>query len=187
MDFKLFLQQIFKPFNFFWLPTKGGHCCSEGFWQFWGSVYTVFESGGIGNVRQLLKGLQKTCLLHLTPGCSHCETVADLWNAPIFVFLKCLKEARRRNFLNSCQHVRTIFCVWINWVVGLIDGASHFRMSNILKLAPYWFLLFHVCNPDSSRNCFRLCPYLWVQEAIVLFGQSSQNAGFRPADFLGQN
>ena len=75
-------------------------------------------------------------------------------------------------------HVRSLIWVWIIWKTGLIDGKSHFRMRIILGMILVWFLVFHVCVPDCSRNGSRVCPYLWVQEEFVKFRQSTQNAQF---------
>ena len=81
--------------------------------------------------------------------------------------------------------MRSLVCTWINWVIGQIDGGSHFRMRIILGTIPIWFLIFNVCVPGCSRNCSRLCPYLRVQEKFG-FWQSTQNAGLCPAELLGQ-
>ena len=67
-----------------------------------------------------------------------------------------------------------------------MDGGFHFRMRIILRTILIWFLVFHVCVPECSRNGSGACPYLWVQRKFVEFRQCTQSARLCPADFLGQ-
>ena len=60
--------------------------------------------------------------------------------------------------------VSSLFCVWVNWKAGLTDGGSQFRMRIILGMILIWFLVFHACVPDCSRNGSGVRPYLWVQK-----------------------
>ena len=89
-------------------------------------------------------------------------------------------------FLNYCHHVTSLVYVSISWRTRPTDGGSHFRMRIILGTILIWFLVFHVCVPECSRNGsgVRLC--LWVQEKFVYFRQGTQNAGLCPAELLGQ-
>ena len=84
---------------------------------------------------------------------------------------------RRKKLENNSRTMRSLVWVWINWMRGLIDGGSHFRMKIILGTILIWFLVFHVCVPECSRNGSGVCPYLWVQEKFAWFRQSIQNAG----------
>ena len=86
----------------------------------------------------------------------------------------------------SISFVRSLVCVWVNWMTGLTDGGFHFRMRIILGTILIWFLVFHVCLPECSRNDSGVRPYLWVQKKLVKFRQSTQNAGVCPAELLGQ-
>ena len=89
-------------------------------------------------------------------------------------------------FYNSCHRVMSLACVWVNWMTGLTDGGSHFRMRITLGVVLIRSLVFHVCVPECSRNGFGMRPYLLVQEKFVQFRQSTQNAGLCPAELLGQ-
>ena len=80
----------------------------------------------------------------------------------------------------------SLVCVWVNWRTVLTDGGSHFRMRIILGTILTWFLVFNVCVPGCSRNGSGVRPYLWVEKKLVLFRQSTQNAGLSPAELLGQ-
>ena len=81
---------------------------------------------------------------------------------------------------------RSLVYAWVNWMTGLTNGGSHFRMKITLEVVLIRSLVFHVCVPECSRNGSGVRPYLWVQEKIVLFRQSTQNAGLCPAELLGQ-
>ena len=70
----------------------------------------------------------------------------------------------RRYLIKPSIIVRSLFCVWVNWIMGLTDGGSQFRMRIILGMILIWFLVFHACVPDCSRNGSGVRPYLWVQE-----------------------
>ena len=63
--------------------------------------------------------------------------------------------------------VRSPVWVWVNWMTGLTDGGSHFRMRIILGTILIWFLVYHVAVPECSRNGSGVRPYLWVQEKFV--------------------
>ena len=68
---------------------------------------------------------------------------------------------------NSCHRVMSLACVWVNWLTGLTDGGSHFRMRITLGVVLIRSLVFHVCVPECSRNGFGMRPYLLVQEKFV--------------------
>ena len=51
---------------------------------------------------------------------------------------------------------------------------------------PSQFLLLYICVSGRSQNGSEECLNLWIHEKIVQFRQSSQNAGLRSAEFLGQ-
>ena len=58
--------------------------------------------------------------------------------------------------------LRSLVRLWINWVMGLIDGGSHFRMRIILGKITIWLLVFYVCVPRYSRtvpDCVRTCGF----------------------------
>ena len=71
-------------------------------------------------------------------------------------------------------------------MTGLTDGGYHFRMRIILGTSLIWFLVFLVCVPECSRNGSGKRPYLWVQEKIASFRQSTQDAGLYPDELLRQ-
>ena len=81
---------------------------------------------------------------------------------------------------------RSLVCVWVNWMTGLTDGGSHFRMRITLGVVLIRSLVFHAWVPECSRNGSGVRPYLWVQMKFVWFRQSTQNAGLCPAELLGQ-
>ena len=58
-------------------------------------------------------------------------------------------------------------------------------MGNILGTNPTWFRLLNVSVPEQSRKGSGECLYLLVQENIVNFGQSTQDAGLCLAAILG--
>ena len=75
MIFETCLEQIFKQFKILWIPIEGRHCCSEGFGQFWNSIYVVVEVSRIAIACRLLRG-------HLNLGCFNCGRgvpAAELW------------------------------------------------------------------------------------------------------------
>ena len=63
--------------------------------------------------------------------------------------------------------VMSLVWVWIIWMIGLIDGGPHFRIRIILGTILIWFVEFHVCVPECSRNGSGVRPYLWLQEKFV--------------------
>ena len=71
-------------------------------------------------------------------------------------------------------------------MTGVRDGGSHFRMVIILGTILIWFLVFHLCVPECSRNGSGVRPYMWVQENFVYFRQRTKNVGLCPAELLGQ-
>ena len=82
--------------------------------------------------------------------------------------------------------VRSLVLIWINWLMGLVDWGSHFRMKIILGTLPNWCLVFYVYAPGCSRNRSGVCLYLWFWEVVVEFRPSIQNEGPCPAEFLGK-
>ena len=80
--------------------------------------------------------------------------------------------------------VTTIFRARVLCSLAAEDAC--FRMRITLGVVLIRSLVFHVCVPECSRNGsgMRLC--LLVQEKLVWFRQSTQNAGLCPAELLGQ-
>ena len=76
----------------------------------------------------------------------------------------------------------SFFCVWVNWIMELVDWWSHFKMMMILGTIPIWLLVFHVCLP----GCFVKCAYKWVLEKFFWFKQSTQRAGLCPSEIQRQ-
>ena len=83
--------------------------------------------------------------------------------------------------------MRSLVGVWIIWMTGLRDGNSHFRMRVILGRSLIWFLVFHVCVPECSRNGLGVCPPppVGLTEIRLLYIET-QNPGICPAEFLEQ-
>ena len=77
-----------------------------------------------------------------------------------------------------------LFRVWVNWMAALTNKELYFTMEMILGTITGWFLVSCFRVPGCSGNGSGVCPYLWVSEKIIRFGQITQNAGLCPAEFL---
>ena len=84
---------------------------------------------------------------------------------------------------NPCHFVVANF--WSRILCSLAAEDACFRMRITLGVVLIRSLVFHVCVPECSWNGSGVRPYLWVQEKIVWFRQTSQNAGLCPAKLLG--
>ena len=82
--------------------------------------------------------------------------------------------------------VSVIANFWARILCWLAAEDAFFRMRITLRVAFIRSLVFHVCVPECSRNSSGVRPYLWVQERFFKSRQSTQKAGFCPAELLGQ-
>ena len=109
----------------------------------------------------------------------------QLPRVPIEIILRCYCSpmySKLAYFFTGAVRARfyaRVFC-------SLAAEDSCFRMRNTLGVVLIRSLVFHVCVSECSRNGSGVRPYLWVQEKIVHFRQSTQNAGLCPAELLGQ-
>ena len=126
VDFWIFVEQVFRQFDFYLFSIKCGQCSCTGFRQLWESIDVVVEIGWITVRRQLLKGQQNlvcfNCLwgvpteeLWLTCGArlllsSWRNTRGAVGNLP----LKSSHHVRAIADLlwTSCHHMGILFYLW---------------------------------------------------------------------------
>ena len=152
VNFKTCLEQIVKQFNFFLIFSS----------EMGNVVLRDLDSFGI--LFMMLLKLAELLLL------ANRWRANKIWSASIAAGVFSLRNcgwlvgrtflfawrspwgALGRPFLNTCHHVSSPVWIWINWMKGLTGGGSHLRMSIILGMRFFWFLVSHVRVPEGSRK-----------------------------------
>ena len=174
MDFQTCLGQIFKYFEFLWLPVKGGHCHCEGFEQFRDSFDVVIETGKNAVSGQLLKGQRKLFCFNCRRGVLTAQLWLN-WGARLLLFSCRFPWGAVGNlFLNSCHLVMCLFLIWFSLATGTTGRKLNFGIRISQGMIPNAFRIYLVVVPRCSGNNYGTNNNLLVQKRIIKFTQGTQ-------------
>ena len=119
VDLKSCLEQIFKQFEFLWLPVKVRIVVVRDLGNFENMLMLFSKIGRITVTRQLLKGKQNLVCFNCCMGLFTAKLWLNCGARLLSLPWRCSTRAARNLFLNSCQHVMCLFLLLIINITGV--------------------------------------------------------------------